>query len=119
MDVGTHGHAGLGYQLDTVLGHSRYWRSVDNLGIYGHLHGLKHVAARQVNGGSLLEVEGDVGLVGADEGVYNPADVALGQIVGLKFVGVEFKAGLGAGNHSLDNGSRRDLAPAHQNKLDQ
>ena len=63
LDIGTHRDARLGDQLDAVLGHGSHGRRVDDLGVHRHLHGLEHVAARQVDGRSHLEIEHDIGFL--------------------------------------------------------
>ena len=80
LDVGAHRDAGLCDQLDAVLGHGGHGRRVDHLGVDRHLHGLEHVAARQVDGRRHLEVEHDIGLLGRHEGVHHVRHVAAGQI---------------------------------------
>ena len=92
LDVGAHGHPGLGYHLYAVLCHGCHGRCVDDLGVDGHLHGLEYVTAGQVDGGCHLEVQGYVGLVGGDEGVHHVGDIALCQIMRLESIGVKFQA---------------------------
>ena len=119
FDVGTHGHSGLGDELDTVLSHCRYGRGVDNLGVDRHLHGFEHVAAGEVDGGCHLEVEGDIRLVGRNEGHYHLGDIALSEIVGLELVGLEGQAGLRSGNKGHHDSIGIDAPPAHEHEMDE
>ena len=119
LDVGAHGHPGLGYHLYAVLCHGCHGRCVDDLGVDGHLHGLEYITAGQVDGGSHLEVQGNVGLVGGDEGVHHVGNIALCQIMRLESIGVQFQAGFRAGHHSHDDGARGYFSPSHQHELDE
>jgi hypothetical protein len=79
-------------QLNPVFGHRRHFRSGDDLRIHAHLDRFEHVAPRQIDGGCLLEVERDTGLVGRDEGIHHPAHIAAGEKVALEVVGSELDA---------------------------
>ena len=119
LDIGPDSNPGLGYHLDTVLGDSRHGRSVDDLGVDRHLHGLEHIAAGEVDGSRHLEVEVDIGLVCGNQGIDHIGHVALRQVVSLKRIGVQLQAGLGTSDHSHDDGARRNLPPPHQHQLDE
>ncbi len=83
--VGAHGHAGAGLELNAVLcnpveGRSRTAarvRTVDHLGADAGLDGFEHVSTGQVDGRRRFPVEVDLGAVGDDEGLDDPADIAL------------------------------------------
>ena len=60
LDVGANRYASLGNELDTVFSHGGNRRRVDDLRVYGHLHGLEDVAPRQVDSRSHLEGKVDV-----------------------------------------------------------
>ena len=119
FDVGAHRDAGFGDQLDTVLSHSGYGRGVDYLGIHRHLHGLEHVAARQVDGCGHFEIQHDVGLLCRNQCVDYARDITACKIVGFQFVGIERQTGFRALDHRRNDGRRRNLAPAHQDQLQQ
>ena len=119
LDVGAHRHAGFGDELNAVLGHSGYGGRVDDLGVHRHLHGLEHVAAREVDGRRHLEVEHDVGFLRRHEGVDHVRDVTAGEVVGLQLVGIEFQARFRALDHRRHDDRGRHLAPAHEDELQQ
>jgi len=119
LDVGAHRDAGLCDQLDAVLGHGGHGRRVDHLGVDRHLHGLEHVAARQVDGRRHLEIQHDVGLLGRNQRVHHVRDVAAREVVGLQLVGIEAQSGFRALDHRRNDGRGRDLAPTHQHQLQQ
>ena len=117
FDVGAHGDASFGNQLDTVFGNSGDGRSVDDLGVDGGLDGVEHVATGKVDGGAGLEVEVHIGFVGRNESLDDAVDAAAGQIVGLELVLRNFKAGLGCRHHIVDDDGGRHLTEAHKHKL--
>ena len=119
LDIGTHRDARLGDQLDAVLGHGSHGRRVDDLGVHRHLHGLEHVAARQVDGRSHLEIEHDIGFLCRYQGMHHAGDIAARKVMRLEFVGVEFQPGLRALDHRRNDRRGRHLAPAHQDQLQQ
>ena len=119
FDIGPNRYAGLGDELDAVLGHGRHRRRVDDLRIHRHLHRLEHIAAREVDGRGHLEVEHDVGFLSRDECMDHVRNVASRKIMGLQFVGIEVQAGFRALDHRRDDHRRRHLAPAHQYELQQ
>ena len=119
FDIGTHRHARLGDQLDTVFRHGRHGRGVDDLRVDRHLHRLEHVAARQVDRRSHLEVELNIGLLRRNERMDDIGNVAARQEMRLQLVGIERKPCLRTLDHRRDDHRRRHLAPAHQNQLQQ
>ena len=119
VDIGTNRHAGLAYKLDTVLGHGRYRRSVDDLGIHRHLDSLENITSGQVDSCSRLEIQRNVRLVGGNKGIDHLYDIALGKIVRLQLIGLQRQACLGAGNHCDYDGVRIYASPAHEHKLDE
>ena len=119
FDIGTHRHARLGDQLDTVFRHGRHGRGVDDLRVDRHLHRLEHVAARQVDRRSHLEVELNIGLLRRDERMDDIGNVAARQEMRLQLVGIERKPRLRTLDHRRDDHRGRHLAPAHQNQLQQ
>ena len=119
LNVGTHGDTGLGYQLDTVLGHSGHRRRVDNLGVDRCLHSLQHVAASQVDGGGGAEIKVHIGFAGRDEGLHHVGDIAASQIVGFQLVLRQLQPCLGGVNHVIDYHAGRYFAETHKHKLNQ
>ena len=113
LDVGAHGDAGLGPQLDAVLGDGGDHGGLDDLGGNAHLHGLQHVAARQINGGSLFKGHFDIGALGGDERVDDAIHVAAGQIVGLQLGKGHVQTGLAGLDEGIDQQLGLDAAQAH------
>ena len=91
VDVRADGDAGLGLELDAVLGDGVDGGlpgggvgAVDDLGIDGGLDGVEDVAAGQVDGGGRLARQLDVGAVGGDQRDDHVAHAAAGQVVALQ-----------------------------------
>ena len=109
-----------GVELDAVLGHGVDRRGVvDDLGLHRHLHRLEHVAAGQVDGRGALEGQRDVGLVGRDQGVDHPHDVAAGQVVRLQVVDGDVEPGLHRADARGDDGGGRHAAQPHADQGEQ
>ena len=118
MNVGAHCHAGLGNELDAVLGHSSHRGCVDYLRIHTGLDRLKHIATCQVNGRGLFEAEVNVGLRGRHQSVYYALHVAACHVVGLQIVARDgAQAGLVCLDERRDNHPGRHIADAHQEQL--
>ena len=117
LDVGTHRHARLGNELDTILCHGSHRRRIDYLRVYRHLHRLKDITTRKVDSRSHLKVEHDIGLLGRHEGMYDIRHITTGQVVGFQLVGVELQTRLRAFDHRRDDNRGRHLTPAHQHQL--
>jgi hypothetical protein len=66
-------------------------RDFDNFGIDGGANsfedGLAGAFGGEVDGASALPVEGDVGLVGGDDGLDGLDDITLGEVVRFEVVG--------------------------------
>ena len=119
LDIGPHRNARLGDQLNTVLGHRSYRRSIDDFGIDRHLYRFEYVAARQIDRRSHLEIEHNIGFLGRHQRMHHIGHVASGQIVGFELVGIEFQTGLRTLDHRRYDRRGRHLAPAHQDQLQQ
>ena len=113
LDVGAHGHAGLGAQLDTVLGHSGHGGRFNHLGQHAHLHGLEHVAAGQVDGAGGGEAQVDAGLLGGNQGVDDALDVTARQEVGFQHIGGHVQPGLPGFDVGVHDLLGRDAAEPH------
>ena len=118
-DIRAHGHPGFGDELNAVFGDGGHRRRLDHLGLNRHLHGLENITTGQVDGRCRLEVQFDIRLVGRNQGIGYPNDVAAGQVVGLQFFCDEGKTGLGGRDHRRGDHRRVDLPYAHQDEFDQ
>ena len=91
VEVGPHRHFRLDLELNPVLGdpidrvatRARIGAG-DHLGIDARLHGLKHVAAGQVDGCGPLVRERNIGPVGGDQRSHHVGHVAAGQVMSLE-----------------------------------
>src|SRR5690606_20905514 len=119
IEVRADGDAGNRDQLDAVLGHGRDARRLDDLRQDRHLHGLKHVAAGQVDRGRALEGHVDVGLVGRDQRVDDAGDVTAGQIVRFELVDAQGQAGLYSADPRVDDDRRRHAPQPHADEREQ
>ena len=118
VDVGPHGHPRLGPQLDAVLGDGSNDRGLDHLGIDGHLHGLQHIAAGQVNGLGLFKGQLDLGALGRDQRVHHPVHVAAGQVQRLQLVHRNVDAGLAGLDHRRHDAPGVHAAELHAYKVE-
>ena len=120
VDVGTHRYAGLGNELDTVLGHGCHRRSVDYLRVDRSLHSLKHVATCEVDGCGLFERKVDIGFRSTDQRVHHSLHMTTSHIVGFKIVACDVaEAGLVGLNQGRHNDARGHIANTHQKELDE
>ena len=90
IELGPHGDAGAGPQLDAVPAHAvergpalGRIGAVDHLGIDAALDGFVDVAAREVDGGGDVPGQVDAGLVGRDDGADDALHVAAREARGL------------------------------------
>ena len=118
VDVGAYGDAGLCYQLDTVFGYGGYGWRVDYLRVDGSLHGLEHVAARQVYGRGLFKRQVDVGFRCRNQGMYHALHMSARHVVGFQIVaGDVLQAGLMGLDEARHDDTGRHVADAHQEEL--
>ena len=113
VDVGAHGNARLGAQLDAVLGYCGDYRGFDYLRVNAHLHGHQHVAARQVDCGRAGELQRYARALRRDKRVDHAVDVTARQQVGFKSVDRYVQTGLGALNQRQHHALGIDAAYAH------
>ena len=118
LDAGAHGNAGHGMQLNTVESHGGNLRRFNHLRVHGHLHGLEHVTAGEVDSGGFLEIELDVRLVRGDERLDYAEHVTAAKVVGFEQVRVDREACLAAEDSGFNNHLRRHLTQAHTDKLE-
>src|SRR5690606_22111270 len=86
LEVGAHGDASGGDELDTVTSHRADVGSLDNARVDRDLHGVEDVAAREVDGGGTVEGQRDARLISSDQSVHDPVDVAAGKVVRFELV---------------------------------
>ena len=110
LDIGPHRNARLGDQLNTVLGHCSYRRSIDDFGIDRHLYRFEYIAARQIDRRSHLEIEHNIGFLGRHQRMHHIGHVTSGQIVGFELVGIEFQT-------IVEGGTLRQRIKINCNKL--
>ena len=93
----------------------------DHLGVDAGLHGLEHVAARQVDRRGSLVRQRDVGAVGGDQRPHDVRHVAAGQVVSLEARGRHAvllgQAGLVGHDLRADDDVRVHLAERHPDQL--
>ena len=118
LDAGTHGDTGNGMQLDTVKSHGGNLRGLDDLRVHGHLYGFENVTTGEVDGGSFLEVELDVCLVGSDERLDDAEHVTTAEVVCFEQVRIDRETSLTAQNARFDDNLRRHFTQAHTDELE-
>ena len=116
FDVGTDSDAGLGAQLDAILGDSRDHGRFDDLGSNAHLHGLQHVAASKVDGGSLFKGHHNIGTLSGDERVDHAVHVAAGQVVRFELGQGHFQTCLASLDQGIYQTFGLNAAQAHTNE---
>ena len=126
FQVGAHGDARLDLQLDAVAGHAVdgglaafATGHINDLGIDRGLHRIQHIAAGQINGAGGIERQRNGGLRGIDHRPHHADDVTLGHVMGLKFIGGDFDAGLFGGDARRDDDARIHLAKTHHEELEE
>jgi hypothetical protein len=121
------GDAGPDLEFHAVFRHGRERRfaagaigAVDHLRVDARLHGIKNVAAGQVDGAGAVEVEVEVGAMGGDEGPDHTRHVAAGEVVGLEAASRDVAADSRLRGHDLRLHDRAGihLAQAHAQELE-
>ena len=100
FEVGADGYARFDEQADTVFSHGVEEggslfriRAVDDLRVDAGRNGVENIAAGEVDGGSLLETQLDVGLVGGDERLHHVNDIASGEVMRFEQVAADINPG--------------------------
>ena len=119
VDVGAHGHARDGDELDAVLGHGGDAGRLDHLGDHRHLHRLQHVAPGQVDGRGPLEGHGMLALSAEIRAFTTSHHVAAGQVVRLQVVDGDVQPGLHRADPRRDHRAGRHAAQAHADEREE
>lgn len=113
FDIRTHGHARLGAKLDAVLRNRGDDRRFDDLRVDAHLHGLQHVAARQIDGARFREVELDVRAARGNQRGNHAVEVAAREKMRFHFADLHIQPGLFRLNQRPDDLCRGHAADTH------
>ena len=123
VQVGAHGHAGAGLDLNAVNGHAIHGSTalarigaVNHLGLHAGLHGFQHVAAGQVNGAGAVKGQGDIGLVRCNQRGHHAEHVAARKKVRFQTGSGGFQSGLDRHDAGIDDGVGAHFAQAHGNE---
>ena len=119
LDIGANRYAGLGDQLDTVLGHGSHGRRIDHFRIDRHLDRFGHVTAGQIDRGRHAEIERNVRFLGRNKCRYHIGDVAARQIVRFQIVRGQVQPRFRSRDQLVDDHRGGDLAETHQHQLNQ
>ena len=119
FDIGPHSHTRLGNKLNPVLGNGCHGGSIDHFRINGHLNSLGHITTGQIDSGSHLEIECDIGFLRRNQRSYHIRHIPAREKVGFEIIGLQMQTGLRPGDQLIHDHRRRHLAETHQHQLQQ
>ena len=117
VDVSTHSNTSLNFKFNTVLCHSRYNRSFDNLRVNAHLHCFQNITTCKVNSTATFKVQINACAMRCNQSINYTVNITACKIVCFQLVNINVQASLICFNKRQHDLSSRHTTQAHTNQI--